>query len=45
MLSQFDRQRVAAQRKYRAFVAEGIGQVSPWDQVRGQVVLGGRTFC
>ncbi|WHZ16953.1 MAG: hypothetical protein OJF52_003804 [Nitrospira sp.] len=44
LLSQFGRQRAAAQRKYRVFVAEGIGQGSPWDQVRGQVLLGSERF-
>jgi putative transposase len=33
LLSQFGRQRAAAQRTYQAFVAEGIGQDSPWAQV------------
>jgi REP element-mobilizing transposase RayT len=44
LLSQFGKQRPAAQRKYRAFVAEGIGQPSPWEQVQGQVLLGSEQF-
>ena len=44
LLSQFGQQRSAAQRKYRAFVAEGKGHGSPWDQVRGQVLLGSERF-
>ena len=44
LLSQFGRQREAAQRKYRAFVDEGIGQDAPWDQVQGQVLLGSERF-
>ncbi|CAI4033114.1 hypothetical protein DNFV4_03547 [Nitrospira tepida] len=40
LLSQFGHQRLAAQRKYRAFVAEGMGQGSPWEHVQGQVLLG-----
>jgi REP element-mobilizing transposase RayT len=44
VLSQFGRQRAAAERKYRAFVAEGIGQDAPWEQVRGQVLLGREPF-
>ncbi|HMS85989.1 MAG TPA: transposase [Nitrospira sp.] len=44
LLSQFGRQRAAAHRKYRAFVAEGIGQDSPWGQVQGQVLLGSERF-
>ncbi|MDF0676365.1 MAG: transposase [Nitrospira sp.] len=44
LLSQFGHQRAAAQRKYRAFVAEGIGYGSPWEHVRGQVLLGSERF-
>lgn len=44
LLAQFGRQRAAAQRKYQTFVAEGIGQGSPWEDVRGQVLLGAERF-
>ncbi|MEX5282732.1 MAG: transposase [Nitrospiraceae bacterium] len=44
LLSQFGHQRLAAQRKYRAFVAEGMGQGSPWEHVQGQVLLGSERF-
>ncbi|MGH8657036.1 MAG: transposase [Gammaproteobacteria bacterium] len=44
LLSQFGKQRAAAQRKYRAFVAAGIGQTSPWEKLQGQVLLGGPAF-
>jgi len=44
LLAQFGRQRPAAQRKYRAFVAEGTGQSSPWAHVQGQVLLGSERF-
>lgn len=44
VLSQLGRQWAAAERKYRAFVAAGIGQDAPWKQVRGQVLLGRETF-
>lgn len=44
VLSQFGRQRAAAERKYRVFVAAGIGQDAPWEQVREQVLLGRETF-
>ena len=44
LLSQFGLQHAAAQRKYQAFVAEGIGQGSPWEEVRGQVLLGSERF-
>ncbi len=33
-----------AQAAYREFVREGIGQPSPWSQVRGQVFLGDEEF-
>ena len=44
LLSQFGKQRAVAQRRYRAFVAEGIGQASPWNHLRGQVLLGSEAF-
>jgi hypothetical protein len=44
VLSQFGRQRPAAQRKYQRFVAEGMGAASPWENVQGQVLLGGEAF-
>lgn len=44
LLSQFGRQRAAAQRKYQTFVAEGIGYGSPWEHVQGQVLLGSKRF-
>ena len=44
VLAQFGRQRATAQRKYRAFVVEGIGHGSPWEQVQGQVLLGSERF-
>ena len=44
LLAQFGQQRAAAQRKYQAFVAEGIGQRSLWEDVRGQVLLGSERF-
>ena len=44
LLSQFGLQRAAAQRKYQAFVADGIGQSSPWEHVQGQVLLGSERF-
>jgi REP element-mobilizing transposase RayT len=44
VLSQFGRQRATAQRKYQRFVSEGLGGASPWDKVRGQVLLGTDAF-
>ncbi|MBK9306538.1 MAG: transposase [Nitrospira sp.] len=44
LLSEFGKQRTAAQRKYRAFVTEGMRQRSPWEQLQGQVLLGSDRF-
>jgi REP element-mobilizing transposase RayT len=44
VLAQFSKQRTAAQRRYERFVAEGMGQASPWEQLQGQVLLGAETF-
>jgi putative transposase len=44
VLGQFAQQRKAAQLAYRAFVAEGGGEESPWKELRGQVVLGSERF-
>lgn len=41
----FNKQRHAAQLKYRAFVKEGIGVPSPWEHLRGQVILGTEAFA
>lgn len=40
----FDREHQAAQRTYRQFVREGLGQPSPWANLRGQIFLGSDTF-
>lgn len=45
VLSLFGKQRHAAQLKYRAFVKEGIGAPSPWEHLRGQVILGTEAFA
>jgi REP-associated tyrosine transposase len=44
LLSQFARQRAAAQRRYTQFVLEGVGQTSPWEQLQGQILLGSPNF-
>jgi len=44
LLSQLGKQRTAAQRKYRAFVTDGIDQRSPWEQLQRQVLLGSDRF-
>lgn len=41
---QFGPRMQTAQAKYRAFVAEGIGGPRPWEQVTGQIYLGGEEF-
>ncbi|HVZ81367.1 MAG TPA: transposase [bacterium] len=45
ILSRFGRGREQAQRAYRKFVAEGVGQkVSPWEELRSRVYLGSEVF-
>lgn len=44
LLSQFGRERRAAEKRYRQFVAEGIDRPSPWDQLAGQILLGSEAF-
>jgi REP element-mobilizing transposase RayT len=44
VLSQFDKQRGAAQQAYAQFVLAGIHADSPWKQIKGQVYLGDEQF-
>ena len=44
VLGQFGLRVGVAQRQYRAFIAEGHGGGRPWDQVMGQIYLGGEDF-
>ncbi len=44
LLAAFGRRRDAAVAGYRAFVAEGRGQPSPWEQLRHQIYLGSERF-
>ncbi len=44
VLSQFGKDAQEAQAAYRRFVSEGIGKTSPWEDLRGQVWLGGEAF-
>ena len=44
LLSAFDSTEQAAVTAYRRFVAEGIGQPGPWEQLRHQVFLGSEPF-
>jgi AraC-like DNA-binding protein len=43
-LAQFGQQRHQAQARYQAFVQEGVGHLGPWEQVRGQLLLGHDAF-
>ncbi len=43
ILSQFGSRKAEAQRRYREFVREGLGE-QPWDKLRGQIYLGGDKF-
>ncbi len=44
LLSAFGATEQAAVASYRRFVAEGIGQAGPWEQLRQQVFLGSEAF-
>ncbi len=44
LLGQFGSRLHNAQKKYRAYVAEGIGTPSPWEQLQGQIYLGSKDF-
>jgi putative transposase len=44
ILSQFDRRKGKAVRKYRAFVIEGSKDDSPWKDLKGQILLGTGEF-
>ena len=44
VLRLFARSDRKAQRAYREFVRDGMGQASPWAQVRGQIFLGDEAF-
>jgi putative transposase len=44
ILGLFNSKRTVAQKQYRAFVREGIHRGSPWDELRGQVLLGEEGF-
>jgi putative transposase len=40
----FSKNKNEAQKLYRRFVKEGIGINSPWEELQGQIILGGETF-
>lgn len=44
VLGQFGEERPRAVKRFRSFVRDGVKAASPFDQVRGQVVLGGESF-
>ncbi|MBN1141119.1 MAG: transposase [Deltaproteobacteria bacterium] len=44
LLSQFDEDPEAAREAYRAFVREGVKSPSPWEQLKGQCLLGDEAF-
>jgi REP element-mobilizing transposase RayT len=44
ILAQCGRERVEAQQHYRRFVAEGVAHPSPWQELRGQILLGPSPF-
>ena len=44
VLEQFARTRATARRRYAKFVHDGIGVPGPWDEIKGQVLLGSEAF-
>jgi REP element-mobilizing transposase RayT len=44
LLAEFAKRRAAARRKYREFVAEGMGEESIWKDLQGQIYLGDDKF-
>ena len=44
LLGQFGQPRAVARRRYRSFVAEGIGRKSLWSKLEGQIYLGDEQF-
>jgi hypothetical protein len=44
VLAQFAGIRATAHRRYAKFVQDGIGVPGPWDEVKGQVILGSEAF-
>jgi REP element-mobilizing transposase RayT len=44
VLGQFDKNRQEAEKRYRKFVHAGIQEVSIWEKVKGQALLGNKEF-
>jgi putative transposase len=45
VLAQFGRNRAEAVGKYRRYVLEGVGEKSPWESLKGQILLGKEEFA
>jgi REP element-mobilizing transposase RayT len=45
LLGQFGTIRTVARRKYAEFIDGGIAESAMWDEVKGQIVLGGESFA
>jgi len=44
LLAQFGNRRAEARRRYAKFVAEGLDRPSVWNELKGQIFLGGEAF-
>jgi hypothetical protein len=44
ILGQFSENKRQAQQQYQAYVAEGVKKESPWDALKGQILLGPKEF-
>lgn len=44
LLSQFSNKKSTARKRFQQFVLQGIGQDSPWSNLKGQVLLGNEEF-
>lgn len=44
LIGHFSKNKAEAQKLYRKFVKEGINASSPWNELRGQILLGEETF-
>ena len=44
ILGQFAGRRTEARKRYRRFVAAGVGEASPWQERKAQTIVGGREF-
>jgi hypothetical protein len=44
ILSQFGKDRQEARKEYRKFVSSSVGEISPWEDLKSQCILGGKDF-